>query len=1042
MSSFLPDLPQSLVSWICRSTRAACLLISAAAFAQTDWQFIGPQPAGPLVTAISGRVTALAIDPRDENVLYLGSAGGGVWKTTNGGTDWQPLTDHLPSLAIGSLAIDPSNPDVIYAGTGETNACETCYTGAGILKSTNAGLTWAYLPGPFVDSAGRGARISSIAVHPSNSNILLAGVYFVGANGLPGIYRSNDGGTSWTAVLKDQQGTSVLFDPSAPDTAYAAQFGFGVYKSTDAGLTWTPSNGRDESSIPVENTGPFKLVLAQSEPGTLFASVVTFNYLGTSATLYKSTDGAGSWQALPTTPDFCSPQCLYANVVAVDPTNPDILFAGGSDLYRSTDGGGSWTALKRGTGSVFVRGYLHALALSTGSGLYLGADGGVYNTTDRSSSLLTWANLNDQLGITQFRAGVSIHPVRPDIGFAGAQGAGAQHYTGSVLWDVTACQDGGVTIIDSSDPSTIYASCQGTEIRKSLNAGRSWLLANNGINFADHTQAVPPFVADPSNPKRLFFGTERVYRSVDGAGSWSPISENLAKNGATITSLAVSASDPNTIYAGTSDGNVYVTQNAGDPTLAFWAKLSTGLPSRAISSIAIDTADPLSATVATLDYSIDSDKLGHVFRTTNSGVTWKDISGNLPNFPVYTILPDLDQPGTLYAGTFRGAYLTKDNGVTWSRFGSTLPEVPVPGLALHRPSRILRAATLGRGAWDIAVPLPDGSAGVPALLSVSPDSADPSKPYPLVITIRGAGFLDGTVVHWNGQERETKVLGEGTLQATVLASDLAAIGLVSIRVRNSPSGAFSNALQFTVAGVPNLDVGSFADSASFILRPVAVGSLATIFGANLALREDAASVAPFPISLSGTVVRLAGRAVPLLSVSPRQIRFQVPWELAGQDSALLQVSVGSLKSTLQTVLIGEHSPGIFTLNQSGTGQGAIVIESGITIAAPVGTLDASRPARRGEAVSIFCTGLGQVTAQPATGTATPASPISEAVTQVTVEIGGISTTAAFSGLSPGLTGIYQVNVRIPENAPSGDAIPLVISAGGVKSNSVTIAIGE
>ncbi|MDQ6699245.1 MAG: hypothetical protein M3Z36_03565, partial [Acidobacteriota bacterium] len=165
------------------------------------WTFIGPQPTGRDASAVSGRVTAIAVNPRDPSIVYLGSAGGGVWKTADGGLHWEALTDYESSLVVGAIAIDPSNENTIYIGTGETNACDDCYGGAGILKSTDGGVVWKQLSSPFVDALGRGARIGSIAVSPADRNIVLAAVYFVGASGVPGIYRSVNAGASWTPVL-------------------------------------------------------------------------------------------------------------------------------------------------------------------------------------------------------------------------------------------------------------------------------------------------------------------------------------------------------------------------------------------------------------------------------------------------------------------------------------------------------------------------------------------------------------------------------------------------------------------------------------------------------------------------------------------------------------------------------------------------------------------------------------------------------------------------------------------------------------------------
>jgi uncharacterized protein (TIGR03437 family) len=1008
-----------------------------------EWRFLGPKPTGPPFVATSGRVTALAVDPRDSLTVYLGAAGGGIWKTTDGGANWGPLADDAPSLVIGSLALDPSNPDVIYAGTGEANACETCYAGAGILKSTDGGATWRQLPGPFIDALGRGARVAALAVHPSNGEIVLAAVYFVNARGLPGIFRSADGGETWTPVLNEQQGTAVLFDRWDPDTAYAAVFGTGVFKSIDAGQTWHKSNGADENALPAGKAGRIELVLAESTAGMLLATLADAgpDSQGGSLGIFRTLDGGRNWTRLNGAPDHCHPLCSYDNVLAVHPANASVLYAGGVNLYRSLDWGETWSTVNRGAGTVFVHSDQHALAFARdGSALYVGNDGGVYSTAEPAAPALAWSNRNLTLGITPLHAGLSLHPSDAAIAYAGAAGNGAQKYAGAEQWETVACRDGGWTFVDPGQPSIVYASCQRTEIRKSFNAGASWSAAMTGINRDDRVRLVPPLAADPSNPSRLYFGTFRVYQSTDGAGAWAAISGDLAGDPHVVSAIAVAPSDGNVLYAGTTNGRVQITANAAEGTEAFWADSSAGLPERAITQIVVDPENPYAAYATAGGYSGVADELGHLFRTTRLGEGWSDASGNLPNVPVNDLVVDPDLEGTLYVATDIGVFRSGDGGKQWSPLGRGLPRTVVQGLKLHRPTRRLRAATYGRGMWEIEVRLPEERNPAPGVLALAPVQADPGA-RPLNLTVTGVAFVPGAVVRWNGQDRPTTFVSDTEVKAELAAEDLAEATLARVTVVNpAPGGGRSNHMYFPVAYQSSLNAEGAVNAASFSPRPVAVGSLATVFGKNLAFAAAAAPYVPLPLLLDRTVLRLAYQNAPLVFVSPDQITFQVPWELEGLEAAIVQPTIGGVPGAIQSMRLAVFSPGIFTLTETGSGQGSVTIAGTGHTAAPVGAYPSARPAARGEVISIYCTGLGPVTNRPASGAPAPADPLAVVLNQPNVLFGDIPASSVFAVMAPGLVGMYQVNAEIPADAPTGDAVPLTITVGGMRSNEVTIAV--
>ena len=694
--------------------------VLSASSTSSAWRQIGPEPVNGYWGTASGRVAALAIDPRNSKVVYLGAAQGGVWKTTDGGTTWLPLTDSQASLAIGSIALDPSNPDTVYVGTGEENGSGDSYYGAGILKSTDGGTTWTQIPGNFVGGWGGGARIGGIAVDPSNSRIVLAAVGCCAPTN-SGIYRSTDGGMTWSSVLNlGNDARDVMFDSTNGNVAYAAIDAHGIAKSTDGGLTWNPVNGSGTNALPSANVARVEMAMARSNTAVLYAGIVDNRY-GSLLGFYKTTDGGQNWSQLTGTPNYCDGQCWYDNVIGVDPLDANVVYVGGaysSPMMRSLDGGNTWMNV---TTTSSLHPDSHALAFAPDASiLYEGGDGGVASTTNIMASTVTWTKLNSTLAITQFYSGLSIHPTNVNIGFGGTQDNSTNHYTGSLGWQTVSCGDGGQTSIDFVNPNNVYVNCIGMSLEKSTDGGNNFVGALNGINTSDRVQWVPPLTMDPLNSQRLYFGTSRVYQTNNGAGTWTAISGDLTVN--SLTTIAVAPSDPNTVYAGSGDSHLNVTTSAGSGTGAVWTDRSAGLPGRFISRIAVDAQSPAIAYVAFSGFNAAGGQPGHVFKTTNAGANWSDISGDLPDTPVNDIVADPDMPNTLYIGTDVGVFFTSNGGANWSTLGSGFPRVAVFGLALHRPTRTLRAATHGRSMWDLSL-------GGSACMTVTGASSWPSTTF-------------------------------------------------------------------------------------------------------------------------------------------------------------------------------------------------------------------------------------------------------------------------------------------------------------------------
>jgi hypothetical protein len=713
----------------------------AGSLATPAWEALGPKPILPAQgnsywgsPSDSGRVTALAFDPTGHDTIYAGAAEGGVWKTTNGGTLWTPLTDSQPSLAVGSIALDPTNSQTIYVGTGEENFNYDAYYGAGILKSTNGGSTWTQMGGTYFAScfAGAGALnstgsfIGAIAVDPGNNQTVLAGV-----SGCPyttvGVYRSADGGSTWTYVLQDSAGrvagTSIVFVGSG--VAYAALSNTngdsmdGVYKSTDGGQTWTATNGTGTNVLPSgTSVGRIALTAAPSNPLVLYAVITSpTGFTG----LYTTIDGGQNWTKT-TAPDICVTQCFYDIAVAVSPTNSSIVYAAGIYTYKtnspttvvgSTDGGKTWTQVGSSTktgSTTAVHTDIHALAFSADAAvLAVGGDGGVWKTSDSATpGTLNWTGTNNTLATAQFYPGFAYDGQSDALGGMQDNGSAVLDPK-SLKWSNVQCGDGGFSAIDTTtNPYTFYAACGnnvGVSMSTTPSNPASWTVINTGINFTDPTLFIPPFVKDPSVSGTLYYGTNQIYQTTNNGSSWASISpQPLAgpTSTGTVSAIAVAPSNSATIYAGTSDSQVLVTTTGGVPSTAWTNVTGTGLlPPRYVTHITINPTNPATAYATFSGFSGFGDTLGHVFVTTNTGGTWTDISGNLPNIPVNDLVIDPALANTFYAATDTGVFMTSNGGTSWSTYGTGLPNVVVHSLVLEPNARKLAAATHGRSAWRI-----------------------------------------------------------------------------------------------------------------------------------------------------------------------------------------------------------------------------------------------------------------------------------------------------------------------------------------------------
>jgi photosystem II stability/assembly factor-like uncharacterized protein len=702
-----------------------------------SWEFAGP-------LNIGGRVSDLEYDPNNPNIVYAGAATGGVFKSTDGGLTFFSVFDDLAVLPIGDIAVDPINSNIIYAGTGEANGGHNNFAGGGIYKSTNGGQSWESKGLQKTVSIG---RIVISPVDPLKIYAAAVGSYF-GPNPDRGIYRSDNGGNSWTKILfvTDSTGAiDIAMDQVNPDNLLAAMWQrtrypnggslsgvtSGIYKSTNGGNNWTALGAANGLPNPLTaNAGRIGISISRSNPNVAYA---LYNNNTTYLGFFKTINGGLNWtNANPngTLQDGFSTFSWYFGNVRVHPANPDIVYVLDFEIMKSTNSGTTWVS--QTTGDIHVDN--HALAFKPGDPNVIieGNDGGIFNSANSGNS---WSKV-EALPFTQFYE-IGLDKINPQRLYGGTQDNGTNRTTTGALndWESIYGGDGFYVVVDFTNPNVIYAESQNGGLGKSINGGVSFSGATSGISSSEKTNWSTPVIMDPNNNNILYYGTNKVYRTTNGADSWTAVSPDLTNGNQTrlgsVTTIAVAPSNSNVIIAGTDDANVWITSNNGSN----WTKVSSSLPYRWITRVAVD---PVNENIAYVTYNglKWKDPQPHIFRTTNKGASWTDISSNLPDAPVNAFAIDPTRPNVLFAGSDVGAYVSFNTGQTWQFLGQGLPMVSVYDLKVHPTANYLAAGTHGRSMYKIdlaqVVGISSGSENTAADYSLGQNYPNPFNPSTVI----------------------------------------------------------------------------------------------------------------------------------------------------------------------------------------------------------------------------------------------------------------------------------------------------------------------
>ncbi len=700
-------------------------LLSPATFAGLKLRSIGP-------ALMSGRVGDLAVDPGNPARYFVAVSSGGVWKTENAGTTYEPVFDAEASYSIGCVTLDPNNPHVVWVGSGENNSQRSVSWGDGVYKSLDGGKSWKNM------GLKKSEHIGMIRVDPRDSNVVYVAAQgpLWGPGGDRGLYKTTDGGATWERILHISENTGVSevhLDPRNADVLYAAAYQrrrhvwtlinggpeSAIYKSTDAGKSWR----KVTQGLPEVDLGRIGLAVSPANPDVIYAIVEAMQDKGG---IFRSRDRGESWERRS---GYLSSSGQYYSELFADPKNADRVYSMDTYFMASEDGGKTW--VRAGEKAKHVDN--HALWIDPGDTdhLLIGSDGGIYESWDRAR---TW-QFKPNLPVTQFyRVAVGndgpfytvCGGTQDNNTQCGPARTTSRHGIINSDWFITQGGDGFVPAIDPENANIIYSEAQhGWIVRYDRASGeRVFIQPQEGPGDDPlRWNWDSPFLISPHSAKRLYFAAQRLFRSDDRGDSWVPVSGDLtrqldrnrlkvmdrvwpadavAKNASTsfygnIVALDESPLVEGLLYVGTDDGLIQVSENGG----ATWRKIDSfpGVPEMSYVSSVLASRHDAGTVYATFDNHKRADFKPYVLKSHNRGRTWSSITGNLKEPEVcYDLVEDHVDPSLLFVGTEYGLHTSPDGGATWIKFKG-MPTISVRDIAVQRQENDLALATFGRGLY-------------------------------------------------------------------------------------------------------------------------------------------------------------------------------------------------------------------------------------------------------------------------------------------------------------------------------------------------------